>query len=214
MKQRSKKVIAISLVLTMVCTMVCGCKKSDRSGEISGETYKFLDESGETIGVRFHGGAECFSAVTNMDMFYKGLSICIDRVYAREQMTGGDADLVQTAFMKEQKCDATMSGVLNCEDTMEILEDCGLSFVTRGDGTYSCIPDLVIPFEVAEGDDQAYRLAELVKADLGIIGIVVEIKVYPVDEYTELIQNDSYHLIATVSDESNEDTGYIPLWKK
>ena len=103
---------------------------------------------------------------------------------------------------------------MNCEDTMEILEDCGLSFVTRGDGTYSCIPDLVIPFEVAEGDDQAYRLAELVKADLGIIGIVVEIKVYPVDEYTELIQNDSYHLIATVSDESNEDTGYIPLWKK
>ena len=170
-------------------------------------------ESCDVVGLQFNIQAESLEKVKDKQSFLEALSICIDRAYAREMAGANDKALVQSQFMKAHKCNADMSGVLKCEEAMEILEDCGFEFTPEGDGTYYCDPQITIPFEVPEGDEVAARVAATVQADLEVIGVKIDIVQYEESEYKQLVADNKYNLIINTSS-NEEDNGFIPLWQE
>ncbi len=201
-----RKIVSLVTMMCMALTL-CACSKVQEStAEIASV------ESCEAMGLQFNIQAESLEKVKDKQSFLEALSICIDRAYAREMAGANDNALVQTRFMKAHKCNADMSGVLKCEESMEILEGYGFEFTPEGDGTYYCDPQIIIPFEVAEGDEVAAGVAATVQADLEVIGVKIDIVQYEESEYKQLVADNKYNLIINTSN-NEEDNGFIPLWQ-
>lgn len=166
------------------------------------------------VGVLINTDSDSFEGVKNTSSLYQGLSICLDRVYGQEKVEGKSTSPIQTTFMKSNNYDAALSGVLNVEDGLDILENCGYHFDVAGDGTYNTNPEVIIPIEIVAGDEEALALAEAVKSDMDVFGFTVKIKTYSPEDYNALIEEKAYHMILTSENEVDEETGFIALWKK
>ena len=201
-----RKIVSLVTMMCMALTL-CACNKPQES------TVEIASvENCNAVGLQFNIQAESLEKVKDKQSFLEALSICIDRAYAREMAGADDKALVQSQFMKAHKCNADMSGVLKCEEAMEILEGYGFEFTPEGDGTYYCDPQITIPFEVSEGDEVAARVAATVQADLEVIGVKIDIVQYEESEYKQLVADNKYNLIINTSN-NEEDNGFIPLWQ-
>ena len=166
------------------------------------------------VGVLINTDSDSFEGVKNISSLYQGLSICLDRVYGQEKVEGKSTSPIQTTFMKSNNYDAALSGVLNVEDGLDILENCGYHFDVAGDGTYNTNPEVIIPIEIVAGDEEALALAEAVKSDMDVFGFTVKIKSCSPEDYNALIEEKAYHMILTSENEVDEETGFIALWEK
>ena len=201
-----RKIVSLVTMMCMALTL-CACNKPQKS------TVEIASvETCNAVGLQFNIQAESLEKVKDKQSFLEALSICIDRAYAREMAGANDKALVQSQFMKAHKCNADMSGVLKCEEAMEILEGYGFEFTPEGDGTYYCDPQITIPFEVSEGDEVAARVATTVQADLEVVGVKIDIVQYEESEYKQLVADNKYNLIINTSN-NEEDNGFIPLWQ-
>lgn len=169
---------------------------------------------GMYVGIRINPQADSFSDIESMENLYKGISLCLDRVYGQERVEGIGNSPVASTYLGENGYDAKESGVLNIEDGIDLLETCGYEFEIAGDGTYNTNPEIEIPFEVLRGDAEAYALAEVVQSDLDVIGITIIIEEYDLEEYNKLLENNEYHIIASCDVTEDETSGFIPLWEK
>lgn len=203
-----RKFISFVIIMCMALPL-CACVKGQKT-DVSQETDYV--ESSEAVGLQFNIQAESLEKVKDKQGFLEALSICIDRAYAREMAGANDNVLVQSQFMKVHECNADMSGVLKCEEAMEILEDYGFEFTPEGDGTYYCDPQITIPFEVSEGDEVAAKVAATVQADLEVVGVKIDIVQYEKSDYKQLVADNKYNLIINTSN-NEEDNGFIPLWQ-
>jgi ABC-type oligopeptide transport system substrate-binding subunit len=102
---------------------------------------------------------------------YKGQTIADS--YVPSGMSDGNSAVFKTEYTSY--FDGKKTGVAMEEEAIALLEECGYTFEEKADGTYTCSPEIHLPYIMDQGDLNRH-VAESIQSDLAQVGIVMEIE--------------------------------------
>ena len=158
---------------------------------IDGDDCHIIDQLG-TYYVAFNVNADLFSGLTADQAcdFRKAICLLIDRQYIVDTV-GQTNQIVADSFIcpgmsdgngsefKTDDCsyyDASEEALSdNQAEAKELLEGCGYTFTDNGDGTYTCDPNITIPYILNENTGHQ-AVAECIQQDLAVLGIDMTIE--------------------------------------
>lgn len=211
--------------------------------------FHIIDTLG-TYYVGFNVNSELFSGLTEKQAseMREALSLLIDRQYivdtvgqtgqvpADSFIPAGMADGNGGVFESEETAyyDATATGAGMVEDAIALLEDCGYSFESDGNGGYTISPALEVTYLTNSGTGHE-AVAQCIQQDWGLVGIDVKIEVEDWNVFLEDRKSGNFDIaregwIADFNDPINmlemwlpeggnndmqfgrEDNSYAPKW--
>ncbi|MBQ1640148.1 MAG: peptide ABC transporter substrate-binding protein, partial [Lachnospiraceae bacterium] len=102
---------------------------------------------------------------------YKGQTIADS--YVPSGMSDGNGAVFKTQYTSY--FDGKKTGAAMEEEAIALLEECGYTFEEQADGTYTCSPEIRLPYIMDQGDLNRH-VAESIQSDLAQVGIVMEIE--------------------------------------
>ena len=168
--------------------------------------YK-IDELG-TYYLAFNVNADLFADLT-VDQaadFRKAICLLIDRQYIVDTVAQCEQEVADSficpgmsdgnggEFKTDEYSyyDASEEALSdNQAEAMELLEGCGYSFTDNGDGTYTCEPNITLPYIINE-DSGHQACAECIQQDLAILGIDMTIETQDWNVFLENRKNGNY----------------------